>query len=257
MKLFFLIIPIVFMSFLLFLWPEGSQYEDQGWSYQHKFGENDDVDSGPEDIWDAGGLYPWPSSAEITTAESTSEDDKEGGSGAQAIALIGLRNDLIEISEIITLSGTTVVTFNNQFFRTHRVQNRTTGITGTNVGDILIKHGNTTIAQITAGNGQTLMAVYTIPAQYRSAELCRSYASIVKFTGASTSVATLSLFVRPISQSWQIRDRVSVVAGGPPWDYSYGDCVDMNVGDDIRWEVTNVSSMNTAVVGIFDIRQKR
>lgn len=47
---------------------------------QHKYRENTNIDTGsvPEDVWEGGGLYPFPSAAETTTIVSDNDEDGAG-----------------------------------------------------------------------------------------------------------------------------------------------------------------------------------
>ena len=135
----------------------------------HKFGYNPAITTAtdPEDVWDAGGVYPWPTAAAATNIVSTDADDTDGGSGARTVWVQGLDSDGMLIDETVTLNGTSQVNLTQQFYRVFRARVVLSGATGTNEGDIQIRHNTTALAQISQGYGQTLMAIYTVPANYR------------------------------------------------------------------------------------------
>ena len=124
-----------------------------------KFGYNSAVGTQFETIWDGGNGYTFITTAGTCAVASTSTDDN----GA-VITVQGLDENYDEITEDITVPGTGSLTFH----RVHRafVKDAADGET-TNVGTVTMTVDSTSAAIIGAGNGQTLMAVYTIPANTR------------------------------------------------------------------------------------------
>lgn len=125
-----------------------------------KFGYNSAIINANETIWDAGGIYTYPSSASQLTLTSTNAAD-----AGLTVKVFGLDENWVEINETVTLDATdpsaTGVTTTNTYIRVFRMYNNN----GTDfTGNILAKIGATTHAQITAGENQTLMAVYSVPA---------------------------------------------------------------------------------------------
>ena len=130
----------------------------------HKFGSNPDISSAvsltnPETIWDGSSEYEFPSDsgASIQVVSSNTGDSQE-------IIVQGLDENFLEQSWTGNLSGTGVVDIQGSWSRVFRAFNN-----GSNdiVGDInIFESGNESksYAQILDGNNQTLMSVYTIPA---------------------------------------------------------------------------------------------
>lgn len=136
-----------------------------------KFGFNDAVGTAEETIWDEGGVYVYPSSAEQLTVSSSDVNDTSAGTGARTVQVFGLDGDYAEVDEIVTLNGQTAVTTVNSYLRVFRMAVLTAGSGGINAGVIYCGTGtvtggvpDTVYARITEGEGQTLMAVYTVPA---------------------------------------------------------------------------------------------
>jgi len=129
-------------------------------SHLYKFGYNPALVNSYETIWDGSSLYTYPSSASVLTLTSSSASD-----ASKQVVVIGLDQDWIERRETVTLDATdpsaTGVNTTTTFIRVYRMYNP--GATAY-VGNILAKISSTTHAQITAGNDQTLMAVYSVPA---------------------------------------------------------------------------------------------
>jgi hypothetical protein len=122
-----------------------------------KYGYNPLIINANETIWDVGGLYAYPSSAVAMTATSASGATDAGVTGI----ILGLDSDYNEVSEEFTLDGSGAYTTTQTFLRVYRAY-----ITGSTApaGNINIANGGTTYARITAGENQTLMTVYTVPA---------------------------------------------------------------------------------------------
>lgn len=136
----------------------------------NKFGRNTDIDTttDPEDVWDAGGLYPDETAASVHGVTSASANDAAAGTGARTIRIEGLDANYNRIQEDVTLNGVTNVNTTNSYLRVFRAYVLTAGTVGTNDGAITIQHNTSTntAAVISAGKGQTEMAIYTIPAGY-------------------------------------------------------------------------------------------
>jgi len=122
-----------------------------------KYGYNPLIVNLEETIWDAGGIYAYPTSAVKMTATSAGGSDDE----FVEITMVGLDADYNEVSEVVILDGTGVGESNTFFLRIYRAF-----VSGSQAptGNVTITNSSTTYAQITLGENQTLMAVYTVPA---------------------------------------------------------------------------------------------
>lgn len=122
-----------------------------------KYGTNPLIINVEETVWDVGGLYTWIANAAPLVATSASGATDAGVTGT----VQGLDANYNEISEDFTLDGSGTYTTSASFYRVHRAF-----ITGANApaGNINFTIGATTYARITAGENQTLMAVFTVPA---------------------------------------------------------------------------------------------
>src|SRR6056300_1940768 len=122
-----------------------------------KFGSNSAVSNTEETVWDAGGLYAYPASAlamTVTSAGGATDEDVK-------VLVSGLDTNYLEVSQEVTLNSSGVATTTLTFRRVFRAY-----VSGDQAptGNIAIANGGTTYAQISAGENQTLMAVYTVPA---------------------------------------------------------------------------------------------
>lgn len=167
-----------------------------------KFGRNREVQTttDPEDIWSVGGVYPFLTSSINVYVASTNTQDSAAGSGSKQIKIQGLDENYFEQEETFTLNGQTPVTGSKTFSRVHRAFITYAGSEEVNTGDINIGYGTWSsgvpsnyIAQIPANEGQTQMAVFTIPNDKRG-YLLKWSSSIL--TGASGKAANIQLIYR-------------------------------------------------------------
>lgn len=124
-----------------------------GLSHINKFGYTGDDVNGTATIWDGNdtaAIYPYPAAGLVSITSSRTADTGE------AVEVQGLDGDYNPVTETINVGSTGAVTF-SRVFRARFLQT-------TNEGEVDIDQGGNLAAVILAGNGQTLMAVYTIPA---------------------------------------------------------------------------------------------
>ena len=149
-----------------FLWGEEfkldvSRGKARGAEVRNIFGQNDAQTTTFRAVWELSNTtdYVFPSTAQIMRVASDDATD----AGVQ-ILIKGLDADYLEISEVVTLTATTVDT-TKQFFRVNDVvtvgtQNLVTTSTVT-VKDTGL---TTTFAQINPGHGRNQASIYTVPA---------------------------------------------------------------------------------------------
>lgn len=209
-------------------------------SHVHKFGFNPDVDSNsdPETVWSAGGLYPWSSLATTQTLYclSTSASD------TMDLTIEGLDENYALQTETVTLTGTTAVTTTNTFIRVFRM------VAPGNVGTITARVTSgtgTVVAQIDASKGQTLMAVYTIPAGHYGLLLCGDFAV------QKSEDAQVQFFQRPHGGDFHIAHMGEVFQGVYRYDFPIPLKLAAKTDLDIR--CAEVESNNTRTTANFDL----
>jgi len=189
------------------------------WHYpQFKFGFNPDVDNALETVWAEGGLYGYLSAASVLKVSSSSTDDAAAGTGARTVQLYGLDADYNEINEIVTLNGQTSVNSVNSFLRINRMVIRSAGSGEINAGVIYAGTGTVTsgvpankYATIAIGDGQTLMALWTVPAGYTA------YLFQTDLTAACTTsnkLLNVRIVSRPFGEVFQIKDKFGMGVEG-------------------------------------------
>ena len=110
-----------------------------------------------EGLTGSGGAYAYPASAIIMTLASSSASDT-----AVTIRINGLGADFVLQTEDVALNGTSNVLTTKSFLRINSMQT----IAGNAVGNVTAINGGVTYAKINAGNGNTQMSIYTVPAGY-------------------------------------------------------------------------------------------
>jgi len=130
----------------------------------NKFGLNESVASGgTEEIWDGSAVYSFPSTALMTSISQTTDQVAMRGA---TIEVQGLDANFAEVTQDLVLDAsdtTTVVTLGTALIRCFRMK-----VQADVVSDSTIRVHNAGETQdyaiIGAGNNQTLMAIYTVPA---------------------------------------------------------------------------------------------
>ena len=184
----------------------------------HKFGSVNSVRNqvsilNPDTIWDGGGAYEFPSDTGETlrVVSTTANGDLPD---TQSITIEGLDQDFNTQTWTGNLDGENLVDITGTWTRVYRAYNN-------DANDILgvaniHKSGDvsTSYAQILDGNNQTLMCVYTIPAD------CTGY--MVKFlltafnSGSASQIGyTIHLRVREFGKVFRTRTLTSVGTNFP------------------------------------------
>jgi len=228
----------------------------------NKFGFNKDIDTGtdPETIWSAGGLYTFPSSADTLKIVSNDVDDNgTGTTGALTIKVLGLDANYDFIEEDFTLKGQTPVTGDKQFLRVYRAFVTSAGSSECNEGTITINNSDDslTLAEIPVdvnasigGYGQTNMAIYTIPRNYK-AYLVNVSAAIVR--SGSNRHATIAVYLRKNGVKRVIQELAIESSGSTTFNKTFVMPQEIEEKTDVYVECMEVSSNNTAIFSNFGL----
>lgn len=229
---------------------------------QNKFGRNPDIDSSttPEDIWRGGGLYPFPLAPQILQIASDNANDTAAGTGARTVRISGLCDNWLFQDEDVTLNGTGTVESTLPFVRVFRVKVLTAGTRKINEGTITItyKDDATTAALVGPDEGQTLLAIYTVPAGY-TAFMTRIYATLnSSLNNAAGSRASVGMFFREndfsADASWNLKHEESIVIDGTSHMLKeYLPYLKIPQKTDIRITAISVSDNNTDIDAGFDL----
>lgn len=196
-----------------------------------KFGYNGAVNTTKEDIWEGGGTYVFPSDTgdvcEVVS-DSTEDDIEVTSTGAKTLFIGGLDENFVEKEVQVDLTGTAAVEIGT-FTRINRAYVLLSGSSGSNVGTISIRNkatSSTIYATITPTNGQTLMAIYTVPADTKG-YLYTLTASMLR-ESASTKAADVTLYYRYFgSNTRRIQSHIAVHGNNPTNTIGYRHAPDL------------------------------
>ena len=226
-----------------------------------------DIDHGDtnEDIWDGEGAYGGFLAAAATMTVSSSSIDDDGdpaGSGALTVRVVGLDTNWAEVTQDVTMDGQTEVTLGTDLIRVYRAYVLTAGSGATNAGDIWVGTGTVTAgipavkhAGILTGNGETLMAIYSIPATQadgdtiRQAKILRWYAGV---GAAASAYASVALQTREFGGAWRTR-QVANISEGSGVDQSLSWGIELGPKADIRIRALTNGVANSSISAGFDI----
>ena len=215
-------------------------------SFNHKFGAVPSMSNNNSGtIWDVDDTtYPW--TALDTPAVVNVERNHVADEGF-IVTVQGLDSNYNFQSEDIVISGTNTLG-TKLFRRVNRAFVTSDGVT--NTGDIDIEAGaagGTTVARINAGKGQTLMAVFTVPANKTA------FITQVTATVQSGADATGDLFVKFFGQD-TFRVGHSFEVSGAGGQYLYNFTVPIRVPEKSDIDVrASVRTNNARITAAFDI----
>lgn len=230
-----------------------------GHSVWHKFGRNEEIDTANDaDVWDrgrvadAGYIYTYPTTARVHNLASTSANDAyPSGNGARRVQIIGLDINFDEQSEIVNLNGNNNVPTVYSYTRIFRMIVIAAGSSGANAGNITAtaQVDGGVSAQISIGNNQTLMAIFTIP-NGKTGYMLKYYISINKRTLVD---ADLFLLERPENQVFQVKHVLGGHGqGGTPYTHNFQIPRRLEAKTDIRLRAS-VSANDADVSGGFEV----
>ena len=227
----------------------------------HKFGRMIDVQAAtPTDIWTYGGVYTYMTSASTMYASSDDTND------AVTITVEGLDGDYMLQKESVVIAGFTFVELTNTYLRVFRAY--VTGATAP-AGNLYISDDNTDTdggadgipdtvtnikAQIEAGTNQTLMALYTTPADFRRYEL-HEWSTSISSDGSNAAARGGRIELRTRSEGgvFQVKDMVEAHSHGGLSVMRYHFPRTIEPKTDITVFSASVSKDDANVTGTFDI----
>jgi hypothetical protein len=193
-------------------------------------------------VWDVNDtLYPWSA---FDTAGVINIDRANAGDANKIITVVGLDADYAPATENITLtnaSNNTGTVLWKRVFRAFVSDGET------NLGNIDIQRNSTTVARITAGLGQTLMTVYTVPAGKTG------YLYQVTCTAQSSADGTGNIYIRYFGQSsFRVGHSFEVAGVGGPYSYHFSFPIPIPEKSDIDVRVTTRTN-NGRYTAAFDL----
>lgn len=224
----------------------------QGYELIDKFGENPDVDTAAaEDLWDFGGIYVFSETNDIDRLSSSDNSDD------QDIKIEGLDLNYFPVTQTVTLNGQTPVALDKPLLRVFRMIN----VGATDIAGDVYCFVNSAVtlgipdddskvrAVIKNGNNQTLMMIYTVPAN-RTLYYLQGFIAISR--AQVTTSADFTLRTRVPGGIFQVKRRISLVSqGSSHWIADYPSPRVIPSKTDIVFRCDAVSANNTGVSGGF------
>jgi len=211
----------------------------KGTNHIHKFGAVPSMSTATTgSVWDVNDtIYPW---ATLATASQLTLSANVLDNGVQ-VTIYGLDSNYEEIDETVTIAAGAATT-TKTFLRVYRAF-----ASSINTNNIDIKISSTTVARITAGLAQTLMAIYTVPAGYTG------YLLHGTMTAQASADATGNMFVRYFGQtSFRVGHSFEVSGSGGQYDYTFNVPITIPEKSDIDVRVTTRSN-NGRYTAAFDM----
>jgi hypothetical protein len=192
-----------------------------GASFERKFGSIDAIQSAtPADVWEYGVTsgaekYTFSSTADITTLSSSNVGD------SVEMTVVGLIDDGTELTQFINLNGQNKVTLPVPYWRVNRMYNNNGIDLLGNVYcyvDGAITNGvpddpTTVRAYVSIGEGQTLQAIYTVPA-HKTAYFVGHETSITKGVGSTAVSVNCRGRTRDFGKVFRTQDEFSLLSSG-------------------------------------------
>jgi hypothetical protein len=224
-----------------------------GQSQVNKFGGNPSIAADTtEDIWDGGGTYSFPATADITHISQAVDQVAMRG---QTIEVQGLDTNwalIVQSKALDATDTTTAVSLDTALRRVFRMKVLANVVADS---DISAKNsgGGTTYATMQAGNNQTLMAIYTVPAG-KTAYMTCYYADVVEGTGKQPTSTEFKLWVadRNNSYEFQLKHARGIPKAGPGFEYCFKPYFKIGEKNDIKVSATSVDEEGVVHAG-FDL----
>ena len=212
-------------------------------SHIHKFGAVPAMSQNQTGtVWDVSDtVYPWSAfdTAGVLTVPVVNASDN-----GKLIQVFGLDDNYDLVNETFTISSTGTTTGTKTFKRVYRAY-IADGVT--NIGNINVQRGGVTVLRITAGKGQTLMSVYTVPRGFTG------YLIKGTMTCQSGADATGDMFVRYSGQSsFRVGHSFEVSGAGGQYIYEFGVPIQIPAKSDIDVRA-KVRSNYARITAAFDL----
>jgi hypothetical protein len=236
-----------------------AQGEIPGYSFVEKFGANPEIDTAttPEDVHDEGGTYTFSTTAII---DSLSSDDI--GDTDISITVEGLDTNWDEVIQTIStdaVDGRTRVALTTNLIRVIRAYNDN-GVEL--LGNIYI-YENTALtlgkptdvtkirAKIRIAHGQTLMAIYSVPAGH-TAYFVKGYVGLTAARAGTSSGMVWKL--RLFEKVFRTQSELGLSSSGSSlWQYEYPFPLPVPEKSDVKITCEEVAANDTPVSGGFTI----
>ena len=225
-------------------------------------GYNSAASTTKEGTWPLSAITNWPATASVMNVASSSAADDAASTGALTIRIWGLDSNWDRATEDVIMDGTTIVATTTSFIRINSVKVLTFGSGDTNAGVISVFTGTETagvpdvattiFGHIAVGDGESLMAHYSVPRDHTAYVVDVSMNAFV----VADEYTTMTLEYREAADTtaggWATLEKLDIAAQAyilyacPPWIAEQSDIV---LNSDTQTSATRVSgSFNLIVI---------
>ena len=193
-----------------------------GFSQVNKFGANpDSAVNATEDVWDGGGTYVFPATADMTYLRQAVDQAAMRGA---TIEVQGLDTNWALVVQNVLLDATnttTPVELGTALKRAFRMKVLANVVATQNI-ELRNVGGGTTYALIRAGFNQTLMSIYTIPAG-KTAYMTQYYADNTPTTTRHPDAVKINLWMadRAAGYEFQIKHQRGIPLQGVGFNHPF------------------------------------
>ena len=216
----------------------------------NKFGNNPTLaTSSTETIWDGSNIYTFPTTVDITHIRQAVDQAAMQG---ETIEVQGLDIDYVLTVQTVDLDGsntTTPVALGTALRRVFRMKVLSSVVTDQDV-ELRNVGGGITYAIIMAGNNQTLMAIYTVPAG-KTFYMDNYWASLNKDSGGGDPDTVIQMWNKDNATGYapQLKHKKGLDADGTSaWPHRFKPPLEMTEKVDVYLTVSNLSGSATADV---------
>ena len=243
------------MGFKNYIWDEAwelnvSRGKVRGASQIHKFGATPSQSiNTTASVWDKGDtLYPW--SAFDTPGVLVAAQVGAGDNGKH-VTIEGLDENFELVSETFILSSAGDVTGTQTFKRVYR--GYVSSGDGTNVGQLNFSRGGTQVLRILADAGQTLMAIYTVPAGYTG----YMYKGVATAQAGADATGFMYIRYNSVATIFRVGHTFEISGGGEyEYDFSFPQEMPEKTDIDVRLQTRSNNGRFTAVFDMLLIKNE-
>ena len=137
-----------------------------GLTTRELYGDNPDINGTLEPVWNTGGNFPYPTSAQTVSIVSTSANDDVANVGVREVRVEYLDDNFVTNIVDVEMDGTNAVQVATDFYRLQTMRALSVGANGDAEGAITLAYGANTVATIATGTNESRGSQFTIPAGY-------------------------------------------------------------------------------------------
>lgn len=237
------------MGFKSYIWDEEFELnvargKTRGAASIHKFGATPTQSiNTTATVWDKPDtLYPWTT---FDTPGVLVAAQVGAGDNGKVVTIQGLDSNWDLIEEDFTLSSTGTVTGNKIFKRVYRGFVKSGA---TNVGQLNFSRGGVQVLRITAGLGQTLMAIYTVPNGYTG----YLYQGTASAQAGADATGFIMIRYNSVGQSFRVGHTFEVDGDGGQYFYKFAFPQELPQHSDVDVRLTTRSN-NGRYTAAFDL----